>query len=132
METPNRFIIIDTDEINSFVSCKAIMLASRETTIQTFNDPDKGLNYLKGRPTSTEKNRTILFVNADIPGMKGWEFIEQFNELDQQQKKKTEIYVLCNVVDHNDRDYIRQYPFVKGFLEKPLSRDRVTECIISF
>jgi hypothetical protein len=131
MDTAYRFIIIDSDEVNSFISCKAIMLAARETTIHTFIDPVKGMEYLKNKNNRPEKGKTILFINADLPGMTTWNFIEEFQLLETGMKNKTGIYILSNMPNRNDIDYVSRFSFVKGFIEKPLSRQTVTDCVLT-
>ncbi|MCE3229233.1 MAG: response regulator containing a CheY-like receiver domain and an DNA-binding domain [Bacteroidetes bacterium] len=131
MDDPYRFIIIDSDEVNRFVSCKAIMLASRETTIQSFSCPVKGMEYLKNAGDRLGKGRTIIFISSDLPQMKAWDFIEEFQTLDIAVKSKTGVYILGNKLNVNDKDFAARFPFVKGFVKMPLSRQLVTDCVIS-
>lgn len=124
MEHFSRFIIIDDDTINNTL-CSVIIrrITGNETEIQTFSIPEQGFDYIA--EDDSDNKSTLLFLDINMPGWSGWVFLENFERLDEEVKKKFRIYMLSSSVDPLDKERARTNKNVVDFVVKPLTKTKV-------
>ena len=94
-------------------------------TIDEANDGIEALQHLKKRPFPPD----LIFLDINMPRMNGWEFLEQYKDLDAKQKAKTIIMMLSTSSNPDEIKKARQIQEVSGFQTKPLSREMLTEIL---
>ena len=115
-----------------------------------FIDDDEDLNYLQERMCKRSKainsyfiatsavqtleylanpkaNPDVIFVDINMPGMNGFQFIEEFEHSYASTFPDTELYVLSSSVRSGDREKSLQYSSVREFLVKPLTEEKFSE-----
>ncbi len=116
-------IFIDDDEDLNFLHKR---MCARSRVIESYyiaTGARQTLDYL----AETKTTPNVIFVDINMPGMNGFEFIEEFEEKFLRQFPDTLIYVLSSSVRTNDRMKSRQYKSVKDFLIKPLTEEKLEE-----
>jgi CheY-like chemotaxis protein len=122
MGTIDRFICIDDDSINNLICRLSIKRAFKEAEIQTFEAPKKGLEFIQNEYSKTEsETTTVLLLDVNMPGWSGWDFLDNFEKLENVIKKQFRIYMLSSSVDPKDKARARLNKFVVDCIEKPLS-----------
>ena len=121
---PIRFIIIDNDPVNNFLCSLTIRDAQDEVEIQTFNFPEKGFKYLATEYVNTASH-TVLLLDINMPAWSGWDFLDNFEKLDDKIKQQIKIYILSSSIDANDKQRARENKNVVDYIEKPLSEKKV-------
>ena len=121
---PNRFIIIDNDPVNNLLCTLTIRDVQDAAEIQTFNFPVKGFKYLVKEYANTT-NPTVLLLDINMPTWSGWDFLDNFEKLDDKIKKQIKIYILSSSIDANDKQRASENKNVVDYIEKPLSEKRV-------
>lgn len=114
-----HFIVIDDSKLDCFIAEKIINNTGRSESVQTFQQVTKAIEYIKG--LSVHPNKTILFVDIQMPVMNGFDFMESFEQLPQEAKTHYVIYMLSSSINENDIAKVRGYPSVRQFLNKPLT-----------
>jgi len=132
MKTPTRFIVIDDDLVSNLVCRIVIKSAVDKLEIQTFVDPETGFGYIQ-KEYADNKNRmgTILLLDINMPTWTGWEFLENFEKLDEKIKKQIKIYMLSSSVDTKDIERARSNPNVMDYIIKPLTTKVVSQIIMN-
>ena len=121
---PNRFIIIDNDPVNNLLCTLTIRDVQDAAEIQTFNFPVKGFKYLAKEYANTT-NPTVLLLDINMPTWSGWDFLDNFEKLDDKIKKQIKIYILSSSIDVNDKQRASENKNVVDYIEKPLSEKKV-------
>jgi len=121
------FILIDDDPINNSVSRLMITNTMPAVDVITFSDPTIGLGFLKDHFKMHSAKSTVLLLNLNMPFMTGWDFLEHFKQLDPATRNRMVIYILTSSIDDLDRRRALAIGYVKGFLSKPLSPEKVLE-----
>jgi CheY-like chemotaxis protein len=67
----------------------------------------------------------LIFLDLNMPGFSGWDFLEEFERLQSSFRKAINIYIVSSSIDPNDKLNASQYHFVKGFLTKPVKKERL-------
>ena len=121
---PVRFIIIDNDPVNNLLCSLTIKEVAGEVEIQTFNLPVKGFEYIAAEYLNT-KNITFLLLDINMPTWSGWDFLDNFEKLDEKIKRQIKIYILSSSIDVSDKHRARENKNVVDYIEKPLSQQTV-------
>ncbi|HEY9840403.1 MAG TPA: response regulator [Candidatus Obscuribacterales bacterium] len=62
---------------------------------------------------------SLIFLDLNMPGCDGWEFLERFHRIAQQ--KATKVVVLSSSIQENDVHRAETDPAVHAYLSKPLN-----------
>ena len=65
----------------------------------------------------------ILVMDINMPVMNGWDFLNQY--LKEFKLRKDRIIVLSSSIDFQDRQKAKEFSCVEGFIEKPLSPEKI-------
>lgn len=120
-----RFIIIDDDSTNNFVYKIIIRKFFKDAEIMSFLLPLEGLEFIE-MEYSVQRIETILFLDIDMPLINGWEFLERFRIFNNSIKDNFKIFILSSSLNIIDLEQAESNPLVKGFINKPLSKEFLT------
>ena len=129
MKKAQHYMVVDDDNTNNLICEFTIRGFDKQARITLHNKPEEALSEI--RNTYDEPGRdssTVLFLDINMPGMTGWEFLDAFNELSEQVKSQFTIYVLTSAIDDFSEE-ARLYPIVSGFLSKPLKKSDLENII---
>jgi CheY-like chemotaxis protein len=120
---PNRFrkvLLIDDNEIDNFINERMISSShfSEEVIVKT--STDEAIAYLRSLTASDDFPR-IIFLDLNMPGRDGFEFLKDFESLDPSLKDIARIVVLSSSISPEDIDKASTNPHVFKYVNKPLS-----------
>jgi CheY-like chemotaxis protein len=116
----NRIMIIDDDEVDTYTSKRVINENSFAREIVTATSVKEAMNYLSG---NRSKLPEIIFLDLNMPGLNGLDFLESFGTFTPAEKNSTRIILLMNVVNSNNEITRKAttHPLVSHVIEKPLT-----------
>ena len=118
-----QFLIVDDDPQNNSLSRMAIRKVLGNVPVKDFEVPETGLEYIgKDFETGSSDEKTVLLLDINMPTMTGWEFLEEFDKLNENIKMQFQIYMLSSSVDPSDIERATSNPLVTDFIEKPLNK----------
>lgn len=120
----NSIILIDDDEISNFLCKETIISNEIAKEVYTFTDAYEALNFLSG--TDEENSPDIIFLDINMPGMDGWDFLEDFKKVKSSIKKKITVIILSSSNYKMDIEKSKRFTDVGDFLSKPLTADILT------
>ena len=121
---PN-FLLIDDDPINNLLCSSIIERVLPQAEIVKFTEPEKGLDYIKGLANNTPSAKTILYLDINMPGMNGWEFMEAFETLDKNTREQIVIYILSSSIDPRDIEKAKNNSYIVDYFVKPLKKENI-------
>ncbi len=119
-----RFLLIDDDLITCFVCKKIIEKAFRNITVQTFNSPSRGLDYLE-ECNKMEPLKTVLFLDIHMPIINGWDVLKQIENFNEDFKSQLLIVILSSSIAPADIKRAKTNPLVAEYFRKPLDEEHL-------
>jgi CheY-like chemotaxis protein len=128
---PELVLLIDDDEAVNMLNSIILRKAGVAENIVAVQSGEKGLEVLTEFQT-TNRWPGIIFVDINMPGICGWEFIDRFKKDFIQFKQKCIICMLSSSLDPQDRENAKKSDIVDSYLSKPLSIDAANSLGIKY
>ncbi|MEO5910655.1 MAG: response regulator [Pelobium sp.] len=122
-----QVLIIDDDDINNFIASKLLDKIPPKATVKVCVNGLEGINYMKSVLGNEEVIPDIIFLDINMPLMNGWEFLEEFENIKDQIKKRVVINMLSSSVYNDDIVKAETFTTVNKFISKPLTVDKIQE-----
>lgn len=117
--------LVDDDDLINYVHAKVIGI-SHPGKVVKFTSPGEALRRLNEYVSSSiEQFPEIIFLDINMPGINGWEFLEQFEKLPNSILAKCNIVMLSSSIDREDIAKSKNYKSVKEFISKPLTQEKL-------
>lgn len=114
--------LVDDDPINNLINRRLLGKMGTWGRIHEFLDGRDALEKIKKLdPTHS----LLIFLDINMPVMNGWEFLEAYLEIYPDRADK--IVILSSSIDFQDRQKADEYAIVSGFIEKPLTLDKIKQ-----
>lgn len=117
------FIIIDDTELDHFIARKMITNTNSAFKVKSFLDASEALEYITADNYEADIKVVLIFLDIYMPIMNGFEFVEEFEKLDNGIKDKYYIVALTSSIEKSDVTRISSYQAVKAKITKPLMAD---------
>lgn len=121
-------MLVDDNSDDNFFHERAIKQTNLETSVITKNTAQEGLRYLKLQKDKTCLHPDLILLDINMPGMNGWEFLEEYNQLDKAIQSKAVIIMLTTSENAEDIERAGNC-FVSDFITKPLTKKKMTVVI---
>lgn len=120
MHTYYSIILVDDDPINNLINKRLITKLDISDTVEEYLDAEKAIEHIK---SLKKKDKVLILLDINMPVMNGWDFLnfytDKFNDRDDK------IVMLSSSIEAQDRQRAFGYAVVDGFLEKPLTREKM-------
>lgn len=117
-------LFIDDDEPTNFLNKMLVEEMSCAHHVQIVHSGQEALDYLTSSGPisngSTHPRPDLIFLDINMPGMDGWEFLEHYKKLPSNQKANIVMVMLTTSLNPDDEKSARQNVEISGFENKPL------------
>lgn len=125
----NCVMLIDDDDNDNFYHKRVINKTGKVNEIVVAETGVEALSYLKKGSKHLESNPDLIFLDINMPGMNGWEFLEEYEKLSVEQKGKIVVVMLSTSHAPEDWEKAMSIKSTKEFLNKPLTIDKFNELL---
>lgn len=112
---------IDDDKMVLYIHQKLMTNSKFSSSPKTFEDPNEAIKHITKEKSDDLK--FLIFLDINMPKLDGWKVLEELEKL--QLDRYCYVYIMTSSIDSRDEDRARNHPSVIGFLEKPLSIDKL-------
>lgn len=132
-ENLDCILLIDDEESNNFLHRTMIEKAGIDCAVHTTYNGIEAIEFLTctGRYESNEDypQPGVIFLDINMPLMNGWEFLEEYEKLPEEQKGRIVMAMLTSSLNQDDIDRSELNSDLKGFISKPLSVAKLNDVI---
>ncbi|WP_051638194.1 response regulator [Maribacter sp. Hel_I_7] len=120
-----NILLIDDSDVDNFINKAIISKEDNISQITTMTSGQDALKYLTGIVENTEAYPDVIFLDIKMPGMNGFEFLDEYQKMPDSITNHCKIYILSSSIDSIDSDKGKQYPVVRKHLTKPLAHHQI-------
>ncbi|XZF14871.1 response regulator [Chitinophagaceae bacterium MMS25-I14] len=121
-----RIGLVDDDPIFRLTAGKMIQsYTGRPTEILNFKHGLEAWEYFTDRESDVSGWPHVLFIDINMPFMNGWELLSALATEIALHPQAPQMYVLSSSTSLTDQEKAKTFPFLKGYILKPLKREEL-------
>ncbi|EMO53582.1 response regulator [Leptospira noguchii] len=122
-------LLIDDNQDDNFFHERVIYKGNYAEKVITKQSGQEALLFLKNKSKNIEPFPNLIFLDINMPGMNGWEFLEEYRKLDQELQTSTLIIMLTTSDNPDDKNKFSQFGSSSDFKTKPLTNAMIDEIL---
>lgn len=127
-----RILLIDDDTVTNMLHSRVIERSGLAHRIDVATDGQEALDLLNADLDAGRPLPELLFLDINMPGMGGFEFLEEYAKLDIASEGQLIIVMLSTTLLPADHWRAEADPHVHSFCAKPLRLENLIEVIEAF
>lgn len=133
IERPYELVLsVDDNPIDRYICGTIVKKFNFAKRFIEFDMAAKALDYLRENADIPENIPQVIFLDINMPGMNGFEFLEEASKLSVVIKNTCCIVMLTSSLNPDDRERAQRSTIVKEFINKPLSQTKLNEVEMIF
>ena len=129
MNLLKKLVLIDDDEIFVFLAKKAAAKTNFVELINVFGNGLDALNFFKENSENMELMPDIILLDLSMPVMDGWQFLDEFVNINPKIREKAIIYICTSSISERDIAKAKTISVVTGYIIKPVTKEKMIEII---
>jgi CheY-like chemotaxis protein len=122
-------MLIDDNPDDNFFHTRVIKKCDAAETVIAKQSAMEALQYLKSRKDNTLPHPDLIFLDINMPGMNGWEFLKEYYNLDKELQSRAIVVMLTTSENPDDEAKAIGLDIVADFKTKPLTKEILEEVI---
>lgn len=118
-----RVAVVDDASIDRFLVERIVKKTSFAEEVLSFESAKDALDRLQ----QNEHAPQVIFLDINMPGMNGFEFLTEFEKFPDSFKQDCSVVMLTSSLHPDDRLKAAHNPRIKCFLNKPLKPEYLTD-----
>jgi CheY-like chemotaxis protein len=117
----NRYktcLLIDDNYIDNFVTRRILEAGNFAEKIVVSNSAMDAIAMLRNSSVKPD----VIFLDIRMPQMGGFEFLQEYDKLDMENKEDVKIFMLSSSLDPTDLKKSLNNKYITHFLHKPLTQ----------
>ncbi|MEO6633820.1 MAG: response regulator [Mucilaginibacter sp.] len=115
-----NLLMIDDNPIEHLIMQKMLDKFHLFPDASHSQDARLSMNLIESFYSSPDILPDVVFLDLNMPGFSGWDFLDCFERIYKQIKKTIDIYIISSSIDPKDQLLVDKYAFVKANISKPV------------
>jgi CheY-like chemotaxis protein len=129
MKKLNCIMLIDDNPDDNMIHERVIRKADAAKHIIVRENALAALAYLQNKHLHEDAHPDLIFLDINMPGMNGWEFLLEYNKLDKELQGKVIVVMLTTSKNPDDKARALEFNIAFDFKTKPLTKEMLEETI---
>lgn len=122
-------LLVEDNPANVFLQRRIIRKMDCARSVTVAQTGKEAYDHIRERIDHPDDLPDLIFLDINLPAMNGWEFMEQYNELDIPSELRPTVLMLTYSEHSQDRRRADRMPGIDGFYNKPLTVPLLTEIL---
>jgi CheY-like chemotaxis protein len=122
--TFKKILVIDDNPTDRYIAKRMAEKYHFAEEIILQESAIEALDYIKSLESTPELLPQFIFLDINMPGMNGYEFLEEYAKLSETIKTNCIILMITTSIHPDDFKRAENNPSVFRFLNKPLDREK--------
>jgi len=122
-------LLIDDNPDDNFFHERVIKKNNAAEIVVAKQTGVDALAYLKLEKDDEDLHPELIFLDINMPGMNGWEFLEEYNKLDEKSKSRAIVVMLTTSDNPDDKQKSAMMNIASDFRTKPLTGEMLEEIV---
>ncbi len=124
----DQVLLVEDDFDDMYIHRRVIMESGMVKNLEVTKDGQAALDFLQRKGEYALRKELsptpdLILIDISLPGMDGWDFIAQYNDLPSAITLHPILMVLTTSLNPEDEHRALSMPRVRRFLIKPLTQD---------
>ncbi|MEO0468171.1 MAG: response regulator [Bacteroidota bacterium] len=129
MQNLGCVLLIDDNEADNFFHQLVIEGTGFHGKLVVHEHATEALSYLQNLQQTEYVRPDIIFLDINMPGMNGWDFLHAYEQLPAEQKGRIVVVLLSTTLTQADREKVAHLPSIDAFCQKPLQEADLKELV---
>ncbi|MDO6492064.1 MAG: response regulator [Cellulophaga sp.] len=132
MNMLKSILLIDDDEATNFLHKMVIKKLNCTNDVIVKTNGQEAIDYLKTEKDGVFPQPSLILLDINMPIMNGWEFLQEYKKLEENQMAETVIVMLTTSLNPDDKARALGFTQINDFKSKPLTPDGLRDILKSF
>lgn len=123
-------MLIDDNKVDNFFHERVIRKNNAADEVLIQESGIEALEYLKKGTEVVQPE--LIFLDINMPGMDGWEFLEHYRSLDNSLQNAMIVVMLTTSENPDDKARATTQGMLADFKSKPLTKEMLDEVLEKF
>jgi CheY-like chemotaxis protein len=128
----NCIMLVDDNSADNYYHERVITKNNAANYVVIKESGLEALEYLESTRAPENPLPDLIFLDINMPGMNGWEFLEEFKKLDKALQSKLIVIMLTTSVNPEDEALAKTYDILADFKTKPLTKEMLEDILTKY
>lgn len=124
-----KLLFVDDSPLDHFILKRILNKYNLAYDVTCSANGGEVIQFLNQNRLNKDLLPDIILLDLYMPLTNGWDFLESINLIYPHLLKPIRVYILSSSINPHDIEQTMQYPFVKSFMFKPITRETLERTI---
>ena len=121
---PPKVWVIDDAKLDSIIIKLSIQKIYKDAQVKLISNGKAAIELLAElADIESWELPDVLLLDLDMPGMNGWEFLDQLKSLNIESLRRIQVFIVSGTISPTDVKKSLSDPFVTNYFHKPIGLD---------